>query len=136
MRRFCVCTLMLLLCLVMSWWSSAVAGDDGKGPDEIILRSKIDALKVPKPALLPHRAHFDLNECSGCHHGKGADGKKKDYVEGQKIEKCETCHNSKVVMSEKVATLKRASHVQCMECHRQNDVELTKCGVCHKKTKL
>jgi len=103
-----------------------------KGPAEVVIQGSLDVERVAKPAFLPHQAHQWL-ECEGCHHGKGADGKRVEYVAGQKIEKCETCHNTKVKLPEKVATLKLAGHVLCMECHRKNDAALTKCGVCHTK---
>ncbi|WP_084312731.1 cytochrome c3 family protein [Desulfobulbus elongatus] len=103
---------------------------DNRGPDFVIIQSTIDTEKVAKPAYLPHRAHQWL-ECDGCHHGKGADGKKIKYVAGQNIEKCETCHNSRMTLPEKVATLKRASHRLCLACHRKQGKEYATCEVCH-----
>ncbi|WP_035274441.1 cytochrome c3 family protein [Desulfogranum japonicum] len=106
---------------------------DGQGPEEIILTPTIDIIKVPKPAYLPHHTHQWL-ECDACHHTQAENGKKVEYIPGQAIQKCESCHNSKAGMPERVSTLKRAAHVLCMECHRQQDKELTKCGVCHTTT--
>lgn len=105
---------------------------EGYGPEQVVMQSTIDKEKVARPAYLPHHTHQWL-ECDGCHHGKGSDGKKLDYVSGQKIEKCEACHNSKTGMQERLATLKRAGHRLCMECHLQNDKALARCGVCHTK---
>lgn len=133
MKRLYVYAATLALCCIAGGLGVSSAAENDKGPVEITLQAAIDAKKVPKPAFLTHQAHQKLLGCDGCHHGKDPDGKKTGYVDGQKIEKCETCHNSKAGMPEKVATLKRASHVLCMECHRQNDEELTKCGVCHTK---
>lgn len=105
---------------------------EGYGPEQVVIQSTIDKEKVARPAYLPHHTHQWL-DCDGCHHGKGTDGKKADYVPGQKIEHCETCHNTKTGMQERLATLKRASHRLCMECHLQSDKDLARCGVCHNK---
>jgi predicted CXXCH cytochrome family protein len=107
-------------------------GNNGKGPEQVVIQSTLDTEKVAKPAYLPHRTHQWL-ECEGCHHGKGTGGKMAEYAAGQKIEKCETCHNSKSSMPEMIATLKRASHMLCMDCHLRQDKDLAKCGVCHNK---
>ena len=109
-----------------------VLSDGGYGPEQVIMQSTIDMEQVAKPAYLPHHQHQSL-DCDGCHHGKGADGKKVDWVSGQEIAKCESCHNSKAGRQEQVATLKRAAHKLCMECHLQNDKALARCGVCHTK---
>ena len=130
MRRLFVCGAILAYCSAIGVTEMVFA--DEKGPAEVIIQNTLDAEKVPKPAFLPHQTHQWL-ECEGCHHSKGANGKKAEYKTGQKIEKCEICHNSKAGMPEKVATLKRAGHALCMECHRKNDEQLTKCGVCHTK---
>ena len=111
-----------------------LAATADKGPAELTLQSTIDPAKPPKPAQFPHGAHQARLECKTCHHGKGADGKRASYVEGQKIEKCETCHNTKATgMSDKVNTFKGAAHTLCQDCHKKNKPELVKCGVCHKK---
>ena len=104
-----------------------------KGPAEITLQSTIDPATTPKPAQFPHGTHQARLECKTCHHGKGADGKRIAFAEGQKIEKCETCHNSKAGMPDKVNTFKNAAHAQCQDCHKKDKPELAKCGVCHKK---
>ncbi|MBM9612760.1 cytochrome c3 family protein [Desulfobulbus rhabdoformis] len=114
------------------FFSFPPAWAEGYGPEQVVIRSKIDTEKVPRPAYLPHHAHQWL-DCDGCHHGKGADGKKEDYVPGKKIERCETCHNSGANRQKRLATLKLAAHKLCMECHLQNDKDLARCGVCHNK---
>ncbi len=131
MRHFAVHGAILAVCCAIVGTPLAFAADD-KGPERVVIQATLDAEKVARPAYLSHQAHQWL-ECDGCHHGKGANGKRVDYVPGQKIEKCETCHNSKAGMTERIATLKRASHMLCMECHLQQDKELAKCGVCHNK---
>jgi hypothetical protein len=121
----------LLLCSVAVGTAGYVIAAD-KGPAEITLKSTIDPAATPKPAQFPHAAHQGRLECKVCHHAKGPDGKRIDYVEGQKIEKCETCHNSKAGMPEKVSTFKNAAHALCQDCHKKTKPELAKCGVCHK----
>jgi len=130
MRRLYLYGAILAFCCAAG--GPVVALADNKGPIEVVIQATLDAEKVDKPAYLPHKVHQWL-ECDGCHHGKGPGGKMVDYVDGQKIEKCETCHNSKAGMPERIATLKRASHTLCMECHLQQNKELAKCGVCHKR---
>jgi len=105
---------------------------EGYGPEQVVIQSTIDTEKVPRPAYLPHHTHQWL-DCDGCHHSKGTDGRKVNYVSGQKIERCETCHNTKTNMQERLSTLKLVGHKLCMECHLQNDKELARCGVCHQK---
>lgn len=122
----------LLSCLGMVAAGSVLAVD--KGPAEIVLQATIDPAPTPKPSAFPHAAHQSRLECKTCHHGKGADGKQIPYAEGQKIEKCETCHNSKAGLPEKVGTYKNAAHALCQTCHRQNNPDLAKCTVCHKKS--
>ncbi len=128
----------MLICSAILFCSCAVglvgiAGAADKGPAEITLQATVDPAPTPKPAQFPHGAHQGRLECGTCHHGKGADGKRIAYVEGQKIEKCETCHNSKAGMPEKVSTFKNAAHAVCKECHSKTKPELAKCTTCHKK---
>jgi len=122
----------LLLC-VCAIGLASTAGAADKGPAEITLQATVDPAPTPKAAMFPHATHQAKMECGTCHHGKGADGKRVAYTEGQKIEKCETCHNSKAGMPEKVNTFKNAAHVLCQDCHKKEKPELAKCGVCHKK---
>jgi len=131
MKRMLVYGAILAFLCVPFLVNSVAAGD--KGPAEITLQATIDPAPTPKPAQFPHGAHQARLECKTCHHGKGADGKRIPYTEGQKIEKCETCHNKKTGMPEKVNTFKGAAHTLCQDCHKKDKPELAKCGVCHKK---
>jgi len=131
MKKLIVFGALLATCCVPCLLSSAQAAD--KGPAEITLQSTIDPAKTPKQAFFPHGEHQSRLECKTCHHGKGADGKRISYVEGQKIDKCESCHNTKdAAMPEKVNTFKKAAHSLCQACHKKNKPELAKCSVCHK----
>ncbi|MGD9949566.1 MAG: cytochrome c3 family protein [Desulfobulbus sp.] len=131
MKKLIVCGALLAVCCAPSLLINAQAAD--KGPAEITLQSTIDGKPTPKPAQFPHGEHQSRLECKTCHHGKGADGKRVSYVEGQKIEKCETCHNTKVAeMPAKVNTYMKAAHQLCKDCHKKNKPELAKCTVCHK----
>jgi predicted CXXCH cytochrome family protein len=86
-----------------------------------------------KPALFPHKAHQDKNECTACHH-KDADGKKVPIAEGDTVAKCDTCHNADFA-NEKLRTWKDIGHGLCKACHTKNkDAGApTKCGACHPK---
>lgn len=131
MKKMLLYSAILLCSCAIGLASTAGAAD--KGPAEMTLQATIDPATPPKPSQFPHGAHQSRLECGTCHHSKGADGKRVDYVETQKIEKCETCHNSKAGMAEKVNTYKNAAHALCKDCHTKNKPELAKCGVCHKK---
>ena len=131
MKKVLVCAVLLVVGGLFGLASQMLAAD--KGPAELTLQSTMDPAKTPKPATFPHGAHQARLECKTCHHGKGTDGKRIPYHDGQKIEKCETCHNSKASMPAKVNTFKNAAHALCQECHRKNKVELVKCTVCHTK---
>ena len=132
MKRILAAGAILAVCCTVGWAPAALAAD--KGPAEIILQSTIDPAKTPKPATFPHGAHQARLECKTCHHSKGPDGKRIEFVEGQKIEKCETCHNIKAAgMPEKLNTFKGAGHALCQDCHKKTKPELAKCSVCHKK---
>lgn len=121
---------LLFCCVTVGAIGLATAAD--KGPAEITLQSTIDPAPTPKPSLFPHAAHQARMECGVCHHGKGPDGKKIAYTEGQAIGKCESCHNSGASMPDKLSTFKNAGHALCQDCHRKTKPELAKCNVCHK----
>lgn len=106
-----------------------------KGPADMVLESTIDKAKKAKPAIFPHGKHQETLTCGDCHHSKDADGKKVDYVDGQKIEKCESCHNKAAGMPAKLTTFKEAAHANCKACHKAKDKALAKCTVCHPKKK-
>jgi hypothetical protein len=131
MKKILVYGAILMFCCASCLINNATAGD--KGPAEITLQSTIDPATPPKPAQFPHGAHQARLECKTCHHSKGADGKRVDFADGQKIEKCETCHNSKAGMPDKVSTFKGAAHALCQDCHKKNNPDQAKCSVCHKK---
>ena len=131
MKKLLMYSAVLCCSCIVGLVGVVVAAD--KGPVEITLQATVDPAATPKPAQFSHAAHQAKFECGICHHGKGEDGKRITYVEGQKIEKCETCHNSKASMPEKVNTFKNAAHALCQDCHKKNKPELAKCGVCHKK---
>ncbi|WP_028582714.1 cytochrome c3 family protein [Desulfogranum japonicum] len=129
MKKLLVCGAILAAFFVVG---SGVSFASDKGPAEITLESTIDTAKKPKPATFPHAEHQSRLACGDCHHGKDADGKKIDYVEGQEIGKCESCHNKAAGMPKKVASYKDAAHALCKDCHKQQDAKLAKCNVCHK----
>ena len=105
------------------------------GPVEMKLESTIDKAKKAKPAFFTHAEHQERLTCGDCHHSKNADGKRVEYVEGQKIEKCQSCHNKGAGMPAKLETFKKAAHAKCKACHKKTDKKLAKCSVCHPKKK-
>ena len=109
--------------------------DGDKGPATITLVTTIDKAKKQKPAFFPHAEHQQRLTCGTCHHSKDAEGKRVDYVEGQKIEKCESCHNKTAGMPRKINTFKNAAHETCRKCHKSTHKKLAKCSVCHSRKK-
>lgn len=141
----------VLVCSVISMFVmggaviSSLAGDEEKGPADIMLTSES---AKPKPAQFPHKAHQEMEgvTCADCHHGM-ENGEMVPYTEGQEIKKCQECHNPEVLAGKtkgklELDTNKGAGHGLCLDCHKemsQNDPELkakkiTSCAVCHPKT--
>jgi len=134
MKKITLCAMGTALVVGLCFAGASIATDDS-GPAEMVLESTIDKAKKSKPAIFNHAKHKETLKCGDCHHSKGADGKKIDYVEGQKVEKCESCHNKAAGMPPKLTTFKEAAHASCKACHKAKDKNLAKCKVCHPKKK-
>jgi hypothetical protein len=113
-----------VLVLTMSLASQALP------PDHIV----IDTCIAKRSAVeFPHAAHFEVAECSSCHHTQ--EGLSKDSTE-QGIA-CGECHNE----PEKAGTpacgemslKKNQYHINCVSCHKEKDAGPTKCSECHPK---
>ncbi len=143
MKKTVLCAVTAALALGLCFTGTSMAKKVDKGAADLTLESTIDKAKKAKPAIFPHAKHQETLACGDCHHSKDADGKKVDYVDGQKIEKCESCHNKAAGMPKKLTTFKEAAHANCKACHKATDKELgtpkakslAKCTVCHPKKK-
>jgi len=94
----------------------------------------IDDCVAKKSAVeFPHAAHFELTECSTCHHTQ--ENLSKDSTE--KVKPCSDCHNEpekKSTPSCSQSSLKKNHfHVNCVDCHKAEKAGPTKCNDCHPK---
>lgn len=99
-------------------------------PDHIT----IDDCANKKSAVeFPHAAHFDLTECSTCHHTQ--ENLTRDSEE--KAKPCRECH----IEPEEAGTpscgessLKKNNfHITCVGCHKEEKAGPSKCNDCHPK---
>ena len=107
--------------------------DADKGPADITLNAD-----GKKPAVFPHAAHQEREECGTCHHYVDDAGAKQacsDDTLGE-IKKCAECHNADFA-NEKLRKWKDIGHGLCKACHTKMkaDGAPTKCGGCHPKKK-
>ncbi|MCB1702560.1 MAG: cytochrome c3 family protein [Pseudomonadales bacterium] len=113
-----------ILALLLS--SSALAAP----PDVITID---DCAAKKSPVEFPHAAHFELAECSSCHHTQ--EGLSKETADQAKP--CSECHNT----PEKATTpscgetslKKNQFHINCVACHKEKEAGPTKCNDCHPK---
>ncbi len=82
-----------------------------------------------QPVRFMHKKHAAvINDCTTCHHHKGADPKARD------LEKCSTCHRKAFDprVPDRVG-LKAAYHNMCMNCHKEMRKGPVGCLGCHTK---
>lgn len=94
----------------------------------------IDDCVAKKSAVeFPHAAHFELAECSTCHHTQ--ENLTKDSAET--VKPCSECHNEpekKSTPSCSQSSLKKNQfHINCVDCHKAEKAGPTKCNDCHPK---
>lgn len=88
----------------------------------------------------PHEAHFELAECTDCHHT--SEGLTAATMAEVTVQKCGACHTEPEDGVPDVASMspkKNAFHLNCITCHKdaaKADKALsppTKCNDCHPK---
>ena len=94
----------------------------------------IDDCVAKKSAVeFPHAAHFELTECSTCHHTQ--ENLSKETADEAKP--CSECHNEpekKSTPSCSQSSLKKNHyHINCVDCHKAEKAGPTKCNDCHPK---
>lgn len=94
----------------------------------------IDDCVIKKSAVeFPHAAHFELAECSSCHHTQ----QKLSAESAEKVKPCSECHNEPKkagTPSCAEASLKKNHfHINCVDCHKEQKAGPTKCNDCHPK---
>lgn len=125
-RRLLALLLFAVLGLCLGGLSQAVSPAEYDG----ILNIEPYKNKIERPiAAFSHEAHWDLaDDCTACHHGKTADGKK-TIEEYDPEASCDSCHS--VDGGKGVTPLKRAYHQQCIGCHTTVAKGPVHCAGCH-----
>lgn len=126
-RKTCAIRLVALAGLTSLFIS---LGGRAMPPEHIVID---DCVNKKSAVEFPHAAHFDLTECSTCHHTQ--EGLTRDSEE--KAKPCSECHNE----PEKAGTpacsessLKKNNfHINCVSCHKEEKAGPTKCNDCHPK---
>ena len=130
MRKSLVATGILIAALVFAMPTLAATAKDA--PTD----ATIDACAAKKSAVeFPHAAHFELTECTTCHHtneGLTADS-------DMEVEACATCHQNPEAAEtpdcSQMSLSKNPFHITCVTCHKESGSEAapTKCDGCHPK---
>ncbi len=120
----------IALATVAAW---AVAGQE---PPEVAVLD--DCMKKRPAVTFPHQAHFELTECTTCHHKQ--EGLTIEALEsGVEVKRCAVCHLNPEEKSTPDCTqmsIKRNPyHINCVNCHKESGSENapTKCKDCHVK---
>lgn len=81
----------------------------------------------------PHAAHYELTECSTCHHTQ--EGLTADSEEA--VEACISCHLEPEVEGTprcgEMSVKKNPYHIKCIGCHKEQDAGPATCDECHPK---
>ena len=93
----------------------------------------IDGAAAKQAAVeFPHQLHFDLTECTTCHHTQEV-AKDADL----EVETCTSCHlNPAEATTPDMAQMslkKNPFHLKCVACHKTEKKGPTKCMECHPK---
>lgn len=106
----------------------------------------IDACADKKaPVEFPHKAHFELTECTTCHHT--AEGLTLETAAEIEVKTCASCHvepeKAETPLCSEKSLKKNPYHITCVGCHKDQKKEAkaagkefkgpTKCTACHPK---
>ena len=120
MKKLLTIVAVLLVTLAFTIGASAATAADA--PENI----KIDQAQKKQPAVdFPHKAHWELTECTTCHHTLEA--------EDETVKACHECHGSKDGEAPRVKT---AFHSTCIGCHEYTIAHGEEAGPLKKKCKL
>jgi len=122
-------------------WTAALIPAHAEG-DALPETFDIDYEGGKKAAVaFPHAAHFEVAECTDCHHTK--EGLTLENVADMNVQKCGDCHMNPeedgVPDITSASTKKNAFHINCVSCHKDTKKENadtaapTKCNDCHPK---
>ena len=102
----------------------------------------IDDCTAKKEAVqFPHKAHFELTDCTTCHHT--SEGLTLKTAADMEVAKCSSCHaapeDKAVPDCAQMSLTKNPFHIACVGCHKEHAKENadtkapTKCNQCHVK---
>ena len=130
MRKSLVATGIVIVAVVFA--VPAFAATAKEAPADVT----IDACMAKKSAVaFPHGAHFELAECTLCHHtsaGLTADS-------DMEVQVCASCHKDPEAAETpdcaQMSLSKNPYHITCVTCHKESGSEAapTKCDGCHPK---
>jgi RNA polymerase subunit RPABC4/transcription elongation factor Spt4 len=135
MRKLLLRSALSVLTLTAATALFAVTAKDA--PEKITIQD----CQSKKPAVVfPHAAHFEVTECSHCHHTQ-ADLKKGGTME---VQACRTCHvtpeKAETPICSQMSMTKNPFHMVCITCHKEQVAKNasskapTKCDGCHVKS--
>jgi hypothetical protein len=94
-----------------------------------------DCVNKKSAVEFPHEAHFELTECTTCHHT--AEGLTADS--DMEVKPCGACHTepegAETPKCSEMSLSKNPFHINCVGCHKESGSENapTKCDGCHPK---
>lgn len=96
----------------------------------------IDDCVAKKAAVeFPHAAHFEVTECSTCHHTN--EGLTAESVGDTEVQSCGACHTTPEEATtpecSQMSLKKNPFHIKCVSCHKEQSAGPTKCDECHPK---
>lgn len=96
----------------------------------------IDDCADKKAAVeFPHAAHFEVTECTTCHHT--SEGLTADTVGGMEVQACGACHTTPEEATtpecSQMSLKKNPFHISCVGCHKEAGAGPQKCDECHPK---
>ena len=112
---------------------AGMAAVAGEVPETITLDECMDKKAAVE---FPHKAHFELTECTTCHHtseGLTADS------DMSAVQTCGACHlepeEETTPACSQMSLKKNPYHIGCVGCHKESGKETapTKCDECHPK---
>jgi hypothetical protein len=130
MRKSLVVTGIVIAALVFAMPTLAATAKEA--PEDVV----IDQCMAKKSAVnFPHAAHFELTECTTCHHTNEGLTAELDV----EVPSCASCHKDPEAAETpdcaQMSLSKNPYHVACVTCHKESGVEAapTKCDGCHPK---
>ena len=111
---------------------AGMAAVAGESPETATIDDCVDKKAAVE---FPHKAHFEVTECTTCHHtteGLTADA---DLA----VEPCSACHMEPEADTtpacSQMSLKKNPYHISCVGCHKESGKETapTKCDDCHPK---